>query len=449
MADIYVEPNGGLGWNPATQDGTTSGAAWKGTVGFAKALATNAAGDRILIKGGPIATPEVLDMQYWWVASTTANHAGTWAVGDTVRNQTGAGDDWTGIIYTISDKIINISLSTGTYAAVNTADRIENVTRAENDTFTKVNTNRYTVTVPGSAAAGFIRYIGCDSSYNPNLGWVKILQSGGLYGINGNGTGTYIGIENIIFDGNALANSRCLYNFETYTRVLNCVFQNQKDWAIEFLTANYFEIIGNVFYPNGNATYPTVNLGGYSKIYRNVFANASGIALACNTQCDIVGNLFYNSTKNHISLGTGTVTRIIGNTFDTTGATYSAILHTTGIFNLFEWNRITNSGGYGIESTGAATRDSENWNYFQNNSSGNLLNIPAGLNSVAGIDTNCGYADANYATTRDYRLAANATLRRQLVNLDFDLATPLHKAYLTAGMIPSDNRNIFGNFVTE
>jgi hypothetical protein len=204
-----------------------------------------------------------------------------------------------------------------------------------------------------------------------------------------------------------------------------------------------------VFYPNGNATYPTVNLGGYSKIYRNVFANASGIALACNTLCDIVGNLFYNSTKNHISLAAGTVTRIIGNTFDTTGATYSAILHTTGIFNLFEWNRITNSGGYGIESTGAATRDSENWNYFQNNSSGNLLNIPAGLNSVAGIDTNCGYADANYATTRDYRLAANATLRRQLVNLDFDLATPLNKAYLTAGMIPSDNRNIFGNFVTE
>ena len=154
----YLDPS--IPW-VSTQDGLGTGTAYGSFAGMKTALATVVAGDTVYMRGGTFAAPKVINHILYVTATTTSDHSpgtGTWVVGDTVRNFTGSGDDWTGTIYSIAAKVVGISISTGDYSTVATADKVENVTRSENDTFTKAAAASLAITTAGTAAA-LIRWI--------------------------------------------------------------------------------------------------------------------------------------------------------------------------------------------------------------------------------------------------------------------------------------------------
>jgi hypothetical protein len=83
-----------------------------------------------------------------------ADKTATWQVGDTVQNDTGNGDDWTGTIAAISATSIRVTLVTGTYLTINIADGIENTTRTDVTTVSaKTSSNKYSY-APAFAALG-------------------------------------------------------------------------------------------------------------------------------------------------------------------------------------------------------------------------------------------------------------------------------------------------------
>lgn len=87
--------------------------------------------------GGAFTGYRRFEAENFFVATLGAAMA-TWEVGDVVRNKTGGGDDWSGEIYTVTDTTHMIILITdGTYAVIDIADDIENITHASNTTFTK------------------------------------------------------------------------------------------------------------------------------------------------------------------------------------------------------------------------------------------------------------------------------------------------------------------------
>lgn len=129
-----------------------------------------------------------------------------WAEGDVVRNATGAGDNWTGTVFDLylGDHMTNaqviVQLTTGTYAAIDIADGIENTTKADSTTLSAKSEYRYAgACLEGDAGQNTIMAcrmgtlqanaegIRLDSRYNTIIG-------NEIYG-------GYIGIETIISQG--------------------------------------------------------------------------------------------------------------------------------------------------------------------------------------------------------------------------------------------------------
>lgn len=156
--NYYVDPS--INWL-STQTGLATGTAMGGFAGFKKMLSTYAAGDAVYVRGGTFAAPKTIDHIKYVTATTTSDHSATWLVGHVVRNYTGSGDDWTGTIYSIAAKVIGVSLDTGNYTTVATADKIENVTLSENDTFTKTAATYCALVTAGTSVAQ-VNIIACD-----------------------------------------------------------------------------------------------------------------------------------------------------------------------------------------------------------------------------------------------------------------------------------------------
>jgi len=81
---------------------------------------------------------------------TTGKDISAWAEGDVVRNDTGAGDDWTGTVFDLytGDRMTNaqviVQLTTGTYDDIVIAAGIENTTQSDTTTLSAKAEYRYT-----------------------------------------------------------------------------------------------------------------------------------------------------------------------------------------------------------------------------------------------------------------------------------------------------------------
>lgn len=75
----------------------------------------------------------------YFIATLPVEHT-TWEQSDVVRNATGAGDDWAGVIEGIltADTRFYVRLTSGTYADIDTADQMENTTAVQTEDFKKL-----------------------------------------------------------------------------------------------------------------------------------------------------------------------------------------------------------------------------------------------------------------------------------------------------------------------
>lgn len=134
----YVEPGNGTGF-VASQDGS-SGTPFKGMYGVQKAIDGAAAGDSIFIKA-PSDTQNIAG--YVMLTGITTNKTATWAVGDTLYNHVGDGNDWYGLINAIYADSIFIKQIKNAISAITISDSIYNKSRVDSVGFTGKKFTRY------------------------------------------------------------------------------------------------------------------------------------------------------------------------------------------------------------------------------------------------------------------------------------------------------------------
>jgi hypothetical protein len=432
------------GWTVA-QTGTSTGDPLLGSGGFQRALNLVAAGDTIIVKGDVFASAPAFEQKYLGQVTTTNDKSATWLVGDAVQDNS-TGLIWSGkILYFVSAKVIVVSLDVGVYADIATANGINNTTRTDTDTLSAKATQKFSATTTGTIAAA-ITITGGDASYNAGGGFFKLLGSAST-------TGTfyfsvkYYMVKYCISDANALA-GMALYLNDTNNSFYRCYFGNGTSSSV-YINSNYQKFRECIFATQSTGTGIMVDgssgFYGFCQFICCKFTNSKGVALSLAGGNNIItGCLFHNSGRNAISFTIGLNNRVENCVIDGTGATYSGILRTASGASQqgdrYIFNRITNCAAYGIELSATDQTHIEDYNYFQSNSGGNLLNITAGANSIAGSDTNCGFVDPAYATSHDFRLAKWASLRRTAINMDWDLAAASQRnsVYVAAGLTPDD-----------
>ena len=417
-----------------------------GSGGLQRALNLVAAGDTIIVKGGAFATPSVFEQVYLASVTTTNDKSATWLVGDSVRDNS-TGLIWQGKILSVAAKVIKIALDVGDYTSIATANGINNTTRTDTDTLSAKATYCFTCLTAGTIAA-YITITGGDASYVAGGGFFKINcspnVSGGLYlGV------AYYNIKYMISTGPSDVNLNL--TAASYSQVYRCYFGGAVTRCV-YSNAVGIRLEECVFATLSAGTNAAAELdSNYQVVLRCKFIAARNIAISFIGQgCIAEENIIHASGRNAIAVtGVSNSVFIKGNIIDGTGATYAGILLTVSAANQIGYrvfdNRITNCATYGIEQSAADQSTREDYNYFQSNSSGDRLNIAVGANSIAGSDTNCGFADSAYATSHDFRLASNASGRRTAIDFDWDLVTSLNKAYITMGLPPTDMIPYFGS----
>lgn len=400
-ATYRVIGNGGRGWQ-VTQDGG-SGTEYKGSYGVQKALRVATAGDSILVYA-----PNDTSLYTDRIASLTlgTDVTATWQVGDSVQNYTGAGNDWTAVLCSLTTTTAIVELRTGTYTSINIADGIENITRSANTT-----TSARTIYI--------ILADGADGAYNNRI---HIIGSNATFAdtqtaiINGNNSNTY----NLYLSGQDFLTFK---NFNIKRATFSNVAANAATKAPIFYKCLFDSAAQNGV--NGANIVDlylrecTFSYNGYDGI-TSTSTFAVGVCLFNNNgRCGISTQnrikashcIFYTNTRNHIlfSNASSSGSNIDNCTFYNTGATYSSInLSVTGIDPVFVSNcRIVGSATYGIALTGTSYVI-ENDNYYQGNVSGDLSGVAPGLGSITGTDSNYGFADT---TAKNFVLSNTATGR--------------------------------------
>lgn len=128
-----------------------------------------------------------------------ADKSATWEEDDELQNDSGNGDDWTGTLVSITATQVVVALTTGTFAAIATADGIENTTKSDTTTVSaKSSSNKYSYS-PAIAARGgdltawhFTGGIGDDESVLSKFGnivgnWKITIEAGkvSVFSLNG------------------------------------------------------------------------------------------------------------------------------------------------------------------------------------------------------------------------------------------------------------------------
>jgi hypothetical protein len=410
VATYYCDPSG----NFATADNGTNntGSEWLGPYGLQKAFDTVAAGNTLLVKGGSGGTD--CNLKRLVLLTVGTDKTGTWAVGDALRNDSGDGDDWTGILCEISATTILTETITGDYDDIAAADGVENTTRTD------------TVTCSAKECPGIV-----DDTQNGSLG-SRVIYTGTDSSWNARGA------QCVIDGGNVAA--RCLavagmdYKTLEYFTLKDATTENIGRTAGD---CDRWRIYHCKFDGNSHSTYAS-NLGywRFSMIRLCQFLNATnfgtGAGLICKYElCLSKGNGgagFYLSgsypelidcvsaenTGDGVEVR-GDYTYIVGCVFNANGGDGADIKSGNEQVTI-RCCRFTNNTGYGIRDDSGNTADNEeDWCYFEDNTAGNRLNIAAGANSDSdNADTDEGYVDKandNY-TTRD-----DASMRNVAVDL--------------------------------
>jgi len=253
----------------------------------------------------------------------------------------------------------------------------------------------------GTDAGGPIIFLGCDASWNPGDGLAIVdgdsaalhcLDFGAVNNVEfwyfnfkgatasnvdavadtATGALRYCTIENAGGSGFASVDSIVKFDFWQLDR---CIIRNNTDYGVYGWTE--VAIADCAIYGNGNA----------------------GILAKIQSMCIHGCAIYENTTQNvDIALDSVSITNCVIDSVTGDNITIVASQHNAYI----RWNVISNASAYGIDQADAgALNNSEDYNLFYNNTSGNTNNIADGNNSVTG--TSDPYIDAandNYTRSR-------------------------------------------------
>ncbi len=303
MATRYVDPPGT--WATAQTGADNSGNEWQGPAGFQEALDTVGAGDIVFVKGGTCDLGRLVSM--------TVNDTTGWAAGDAVQNDNLAGgapgDDWTGIIYEVTDgtNVIIETSTSHTIDDINTADGIDNVTQVDQETISAVSVDGLQVDGTTGTNSAQIIFTGTNGSW-VNDGTKPILDGGSattkatncLY-IDGPDYYRFENFQITDASGDGLSTNGAVT--QDYWIVINCDFDNCGGDGADVEDMDRSLYIGCKFFSNtGNG-------------------------------CDTLGSLsnfiwcsFYNNTGNGIEKGTDDSQMFYGCIIHNNAGSYGAFL---------------------------------------------------------------------------------------------------------------------------
>lgn len=402
-ATYRVIGNGGRGYQ-TTQDGS-SGNEYKGCYGLQKVLRVVTAGDSILVYA-PNDTSIYLDRLV--TLTTGTDKSATWAVGDSIQNLTGTGNDWTAVLCSLSTTTIIAELRTGTYATVATADGIENVTKVDNTTLSEKACNGVGIVSKSGTSTAYIRLFGCNTTFDTlKLSYIngRRQATSCIFGTSSN----YIHLSYLHLDS-AVNNNLNSTNAQDHWKIEKIKSTNAGWSGFHLYLCKY----SDVFYCY---SYNNVREGFYCSGYYDVFKYCKSYSNGYNG-FNLEGNriwidicLSYSNTRSGVRISTieAILTRSILHANSYSGVTIES--SSVG-GNVYE-NRLTANTLYGINCVSLNNSIYEDYNYLQGNTSGNRNNI-SGIHSVDGSDTDYGYVDY---TNGNFSLSDNATHTKDSVTI--------------------------------
>lgn len=376
-----------------------------------------AAGDILYLKG-------TADLSKF-VTMTCGKDVTGWDLGDSVRNDTGDGDHWTGKVCQLNvgaTTRIRVQLDTGDYAAANgnKGDGIENTTKSDTTTLTTVaNDGLDCGTASGTAANGYIKIIGCDSSFTPYAAQAVLDgNSGSVSCIRYTNSSNYYWWQNVTFKR---ATGDGLYRAGTQPEgwvLIDCIIElNGGDGVGDYLNhAIYYRcIIRNNTVKGLSATY------GCTRIVACwIYANGTGIASAtANGYFTVsVGNVVVLNVNDQ--LGTGSIGLVMNCVVDGENDATSGHGIVAGLAgNFIIGNRITHndaSSKNGIDSSATAGKlVVADWNAFFDNTA----DMDSDVQDLGHNDTSMsddGYADRG---SLDYNVKDGADGRSEPIEINW------------------------------
>jgi len=385
------------------------GGFWAAMYGYGAATAL-APGDTLYIKGSAY-TRRLVQL------TTGSDNSATWAEGDEVQNDSGDGDDWTGVICGINGTTVYVELDSACKLAdIATADGIENTTRSDTDTLSAaINVAPGLPAGSGGSASGYTKLIGVNASWS---------QDGTLAVFDGSDVNYSLwGSPLVILDS------------YTYCKYLRCTNSNRSALSIggslhynDFECCEFLNSGGGLGGQGGFGCYVTRCL-----MKNNSSNGVQGFNGGCVIQyCTIVGNggngLYFNGGDNlargcviHDNTGHGVHdahlrNKYIGCVID---GNNNGINITGGGRQVIAECRLTNNTGYGLYINDKAARlVGTTACYAQGNGSANYHNVAHAPETLASVedqgDTDAGYVDS---ANDDFNLAEGATMRSVAVEL--------------------------------
>jgi len=389
--------------------------------GNAAGGASPVAGDIIYLKGTALLTRLVK----LTIADTTS-----WLITHEVRNATGAGDDWTGVICKIIDgtnMLVELDAADDE-DDINIADNVENTTIADTETCSVKSCPGIVSPSIDIVVASVFKVIGVKDDWSIATGgagnstdYQAVLDGGGdaKYCFSTVGNCDSWRFENITMK-NATSYgfySSLYYNY--YWNIVHCSIENNGSHGTSVYRMSYILLEMCIFknnnnhgyyngYYNGNAFINCVAYGNGEAGFNPSYASSSLVMINCLA--------YENSAEGFKPAGTD------GSFFFNCASdsnTYGIRVDAGREPNIIRFCRLTNNSIWGIGIGTDQKCDSEDYNVFYNNGAGDpggshRNNIDAGPHSV--VATSAGYVDA---AGDDYNVASGKELRSEGIVLDW------------------------------
>lgn len=443
----YVDLSGT--WAVA-QDGDLVGVgAFEGPYGMQKAVDTATAGQTVYIQ-------DTADMRRLWLCSTGADNkiADGWAIGDDVQNHNDNGgvngDDWDGIVCEIASDEVLIELDPGDiWANVDSADGIHNITVGDDlaggDMGAVVSEPIRFDTQGGSAAVGFIKYIGTTAVWANDRTRCVFDAHGAcsatavIFSVS---TQDYLWWENIEIDnsmdyGMYAHTAAAAYNVAINLYIHDCADHGLR--AQEVLT--YTRFYRCRMEANGGHGEDRAR---YSAWIACSFIDNSGNGASARSE-SFLGCVFHNNDTYGLYDNSSHSSFVAHCVFDENEPTGMGVYATAVTpHGLYVGNRFSNHSGVGGIGLGAVAtvRPILIYNYFEDNTLNydvdcEIIEGSTGIGSQAqdNADTDEGYTNrAGDDFSTRYVGVADPTERREDISLD-----GTSSYFLTAGLIADES----------
>ena len=356
MANYYVDLGGT--WAARQTGLNNTGDQWQGPGGLDTALRTVTAGNTCYVKGTAIVNR--------FVYFNNLGDVTGWEVGDLVQNDTGDGDDWTGIIIEyVSTTQVVVELDIGSSGTdVNNADGIENTTKAETTTIAAQTIYYFwDNTYSGTKAGGHIKFIGVNSSWVEDGTQAVLDLTDSTFGFIAGGSSHYIWFQNWEIKNGSTGvyanDATCLYWV-----FINCTSNtNAYGWDTNNAAFDTWTFINCQAHTNTERGF---NDGDLNTIYLNCIAYNNGDAGFRTSNNH--GMILYNCVSHNNDVGAyvgGEDCVIVNSVFDSNTAGVGIGIQVWDDWLVLLNNRITNNSN-GI-NFGGNYPSVCGWNYLHNN----------------------------------------------------------------------------------